>query len=108
MSQPAREYLCKITELGFFAADFILGHIILFIMLPALCVPYIDKFHSVMLFWLRPRYVVSITKSCSVTDFCTAVKSAHQSTRSSSRVFDVDVSFDTLCSTSRCWCCSLS
>jgi len=23
-------------------------------MLPALCVPYIDKFHSVMLFWLRP------------------------------------------------------
>jgi len=54
MSQPAREYLCKITELGFFAADFILGHIILFIMLPALCVPYIDKFHSVMLFWLRP------------------------------------------------------
>ncbi|KIY02566.1 1,3-beta-glucan synthase component FKS1 [Fonsecaea multimorphosa CBS 102226] len=54
MSQPAREYLCKITELGFFAADFILGHIIMFIMLPALCVPYIDKFHSVMLFWLRP------------------------------------------------------
>merc|ERR1711939_615541 len=54
MSQPAREYLCKITELGFFAADFILGHCLMFIMLPALCVPYIDKFHSVMLFWLRP------------------------------------------------------
>jgi 1,3-beta-glucan synthase len=57
MSQPGREYLCKITELGMFAADFILGHVILFIMLPALCIPYIDKFHSVMLFWLRPRYV---------------------------------------------------
>ncbi|KAK5082123.1 1,3-beta-D-glucan synthase [Lithohypha guttulata] len=54
ISQPGREFLCKITELGFFAADFILGHIILFVMLPALCVPYIDKFHSVMLFWLRP------------------------------------------------------
>ncbi|RVX67099.1 1,3-beta-glucan synthase component FKS1 [Exophiala mesophila] len=54
MSQPAREYLCKITELGFFAADFILGHLIMFTFLPALCVPYIDKFHSVMLFWLRP------------------------------------------------------
>jgi len=54
MSQPAREFLCKLTELGFFAADFILGHIIMFVMLPALCVPYIDKFHSVMLFWLRP------------------------------------------------------
>lgn len=56
MSQPGREFVCKITELGMFAADFILGHIILFLMLPALCVPYVDKFHSVMLFWLRPRY----------------------------------------------------
>ncbi|KAF2717657.1 glycosyltransferase family 48 protein [Polychaeton citri CBS 116435] len=54
MSQPGREFLCKITELGFFSADFILGHWILFIMIPALLVPYIDKFHSVMLFWLRP------------------------------------------------------
>lgn len=54
MSQPGREFLCKITELGMFACDFILGHVLLFIMLPAICVPYIDKFHSVMLFWLRP------------------------------------------------------
>ncbi|KAL8854068.1 MAG: hypothetical protein Q9221_001191 [Calogaya cf. arnoldii] len=53
-SQPGREYLCKITELGMFAADFILGHVLLFIMFPAICIPYIDKFHSVMLFWLRP------------------------------------------------------
>lgn len=55
ISQPGREFLCKITELGYFAADFVLGHFLLFIMLPALCVPYIDKFHSVILFWLRPR-----------------------------------------------------
>ncbi|KAK5057554.1 hypothetical protein LTR84_011554 [Exophiala bonariae] len=54
MSQPAREFLCKITELGFFAADFILGHFIMFVMLVPLCIPYVDKFHSVMLFWLRP------------------------------------------------------
>jgi len=54
ISQPGREFLCKITELGYFAADFVLGHILLFIMLPALCIPYVDKFHSVMLFWLRP------------------------------------------------------
>ncbi|KAJ9647134.1 1,3-beta-D-glucan synthase [Coniosporium tulheliwenetii] len=54
LSQPGREFLCKITELGMFAADFILGHFILFIMFPALLIPYIDKFHSVMLFWLRP------------------------------------------------------
>ncbi|OXV11226.1 hypothetical protein Egran_01011 [Elaphomyces granulatus] len=54
VSQPGREFLCKITELGYFAADFVLGHILLFVMLPALCIPYIDKFHSVILFWLRP------------------------------------------------------
>ena len=55
ISQPGREFLCKITELGFFAGDFILGHIMLFLMLPVLAIPFIDKFHSVMLFWLRPR-----------------------------------------------------
>ena len=58
LSQPGREFLCKITELSFFAADFCLGHLLLFFMLPALLIPYIDKFHSVMLFWLRPRYVL--------------------------------------------------
>ena len=57
MSQPAREFLCKITELSMFAADFVLGHIILFIMLPLILIPQIDKLHSLMLFWLRPRYV---------------------------------------------------
>jgi len=54
ISQPAREFLCKITELSMFAADFILGHVILFMMLPFIIVPQIDKLHSMMLFWLRP------------------------------------------------------
>jgi 1,3-beta-glucan synthase len=55
VSQPAREYLCKITELSMFAADFVLGHVLLFLMLPAILIPRIDKLHSMMLFWLRPR-----------------------------------------------------
>ncbi|KXX82404.1 hypothetical protein MMYC01_201347 [Madurella mycetomatis] len=54
ISQPAREYLCKITELSMFAADFILGHIILFLMLPVILIPQVDKLHSMILFWLRP------------------------------------------------------
>ena len=54
ISQPAREYLCKIIELSLFAADFILGHFLLFLLLPALLVPYVDRWHSVLLFWLRP------------------------------------------------------
>ncbi|KAA8906514.1 1,3-beta-glucan synthase component-domain-containing protein [Sphaerosporella brunnea] len=54
MTQPGRELLCKMTEMGFFAADFILGHVILFIMCPIILIPYVDTAHSVMLFWLRP------------------------------------------------------
>jgi 1,3-beta-glucan synthase len=57
MSQPAREFLCKITELGMFAGDFVLGHVLLFVMLPVIAIPHVDKAHSVLLFWLRPRYV---------------------------------------------------
>ncbi|KAI6779454.1 glucan synthase component-like protein [Emericellopsis cladophorae] len=54
ISQPAREFLCKITELGMFAADFVLGHWILFIMLPFVTIPKMDVLHSIMLFWLMP------------------------------------------------------
>jgi 1,3-beta-glucan synthase len=54
MSQPAREFLCKITELSMFAADFILGHWLLFMMLPLIVIPKIDMVHSMMLFWLKP------------------------------------------------------
>ncbi|KAK0625371.1 glycosyltransferase family 48 protein [Bombardia bombarda] len=54
VSQPAREFLCKITELSMFAADFILGHVLLFIMFPIIIIPQVDKLHSMMLFWLRP------------------------------------------------------
>ncbi|KAK5993119.1 1,3-beta-glucan synthase component FKS1 [Cladobotryum mycophilum] len=54
VSQPAREFLCKITELSMFAADFILGHWLLFFMLPVIIIPQVDKLHSMMLFWLLP------------------------------------------------------
>lgn len=54
ISQPGREYLCKIIELSLFAADFILSHILLFLLLPVICIPMIDRWHSVILFWLRP------------------------------------------------------
>ncbi|KAH7349385.1 1,3-beta-glucan synthase component [Plectosphaerella cucumerina] len=54
VTQPGREFLCKITELSMFAADFVLGHMILFFMLPVVIIPKIDMAHSMMLFWLRP------------------------------------------------------
>ncbi|KAL3420513.1 1,3-beta-glucan synthase component [Phlyctema vagabunda] len=54
VSQPAREFVCKITELGMFGGDFVLGHMLLFAHLPIIIIPQIDKLHSIMLFWLRP------------------------------------------------------
>ncbi|RDW56816.1 putative 1,3-beta-D-glucan synthase subunit [Coleophoma crateriformis] len=54
ISQPGREFLCKITELGMFAGDFVLCHLILFAMLPIIVIPQVDKIHSTMLFWLLP------------------------------------------------------
>lgn len=82
VSQPAREFLCKITELSMFAADFVLGHVILFLMLPVILIPQVDKLHSMMLFWLRPRYVLVRPSSSLTTLTClTVVKSGLRFTR---------------------------
>lgn len=50
----AREYICKIVEMSVFTTDFILGHIILIVLFPFTLIPYIDRIHSLILFWLRP------------------------------------------------------
>lgn len=46
MSQPIREYVVKIIELGLWSSDFILGHILLFIMTPPVLIPYADRLHA--------------------------------------------------------------
>ncbi|KAK3819724.1 MAG: glucan synthase [Benniella sp.] len=53
ISQPLREYLCKIIEMSMFGCDFLMGHIILFFLFPICLIPWIDRWHSTMLFWLR-------------------------------------------------------
>lgn len=53
-TQPLREFICKITEMSYFVGDTFIGHIILFSQLPILLIPYADKWHSTMLFWLKP------------------------------------------------------
>jgi 1,3-beta-glucan synthase len=81
VSQPAREFLCKITELGMFAGDFVLGHMLLFAHLPFIIIPKIDMIHSMMLFWLRPRYVVLLSFAMSSpTNVTVVVKSVHRFT----------------------------
>lgn len=54
MSQPAREFIVKIVEMSLWSSDFLLGHILLVILTPPVLIPFIDKLHSTMLFWLRP------------------------------------------------------
>jgi len=54
MSQPAREYIVKIVELSLWSSDFIIAHILLFLLTPFTLIPYFDTIHATFLFWLRP------------------------------------------------------
>ncbi|ODV58132.1 glycosyltransferase family 48 protein [Ascoidea rubescens DSM 1968] len=53
-TQPAREFCAKIIEQSEFAADFYLGHFILLVQLPVILIPFADRWHSMLLFWLKP------------------------------------------------------
>ncbi|KAH3676412.1 hypothetical protein WICMUC_002043 [Wickerhamomyces mucosus] len=55
LTQPGRELLCKIIEVSIFTLDYILGHFILFAQIPILFIPYIDVWHTSLLFWLKPE-----------------------------------------------------
>ncbi|KAF8964745.1 1,3-beta-glucan synthase [Flammula alnicola] len=54
MSQPAREFIVKIIELSLWSSDLLLGHILLFMLTPPILIPYFDRLHATLLFWLRP------------------------------------------------------
>ncbi|KAL9556982.1 hypothetical protein MBANPS3_001619 [Mucor bainieri] len=54
ITQPGREFICKIIEMTEFSTDFLLGHVILFFLSLFIIIPYINTAHSLMLFWLRP------------------------------------------------------
>ncbi|PVU99735.1 hypothetical protein BB559_000456 [Furculomyces boomerangus] len=49
-----REWVCKIIECSIFTADVLIGHVIFFFLFIFTLIPWIDKWHSAMLFWLRP------------------------------------------------------
>jgi len=54
ISQPAREFVVKILELSLWSSDLLLGHLLLFMLTPPILVPYFDRLHATILFWLRP------------------------------------------------------
>lgn len=59
--QPGREFIVKVIESSLFAADYILGHFLLYVQTPILFIPFIDYWHSTMLFWLRPGSFLTTT-----------------------------------------------
>ena len=46
MSQPAREFIVKIVELSLWSSDFILCHLLFFVITPPVLIPYIDRLHA--------------------------------------------------------------
>ncbi|CAK9435967.1 uncharacterized protein LODBEIA_P05650 [Lodderomyces beijingensis] len=54
ITQPLREFICKLTEMSYFAGDLVAAHVILYAQIPVLLIPYADKWHTLMLFWLKP------------------------------------------------------
>jgi 1,3-beta-glucan synthase len=54
LSQPGREFIVKTIEMGLYSADFIACHLLLFLMSFPMLIPYFDRLHATMLFWLSP------------------------------------------------------
>ncbi|OWB55959.1 hypothetical protein B5S28_g1848 [[Candida] boidinii] len=54
IKQIVREYNLKVMELSLFTNDFLLGHLLLYLMMPLLIIPKIDVIHTSMLFWINP------------------------------------------------------
>lgn len=54
LTQPLREFTCKVSEQTQFASDFTICHIIAFLQIPFLVIPLIDTWHLVMLMWVKP------------------------------------------------------
>ncbi|ODN83720.1 1,3-beta-glucan synthase component FKS1 [Cryptococcus amylolentus CBS 6039] len=54
LSQPAREFVVKTIEMGLYSADFIACHVLLFLLTPPMLIPFFDRIHATMLFWLAP------------------------------------------------------
>jgi 1,3-beta-glucan synthase len=52
-TQPCREFFCRVMESSLFARDFLVCHILLYAQFPLTLIPYIEKWHTFMLFWIK-------------------------------------------------------
>ncbi|CAO3636653.1 unnamed protein product [Cunninghamella blakesleeana] len=63
LTQPFREYICKIIEMGQFSMDFIITHMILVVLFLVCLIPNVDQYHSWMLLWTENPKKTSIFNS---------------------------------------------
>jgi len=61
IAQPAREFVVKAIELSFWSSDFLVGHVLLFMLAPPVFIPYFDKLHSLLLLWLWPSDQIRVS-----------------------------------------------
>lgn len=57
--QPTREFFVKLIESSLFAGDFILCHFLFYAQTLFVFTPFIDYWHSMILFWLKPGNLIS-------------------------------------------------
>ena len=55
LTQPFRELIVKTVELCMFGYDFVLIHFLLNAMAPLTLLPFVDRVHTSMLFWMKPK-----------------------------------------------------
>lgn len=58
--QPIREFFVKIMESSYFAGDFFLSHFLLYAQTPFIFIPFMDRWHSMILFWLKPNNIITV------------------------------------------------
>lgn len=57
LSQPAREFVVKIIELSLWSSDFLLCHLLLFMLAIPLFIPYFDRLHAAILCAFRFHFL---------------------------------------------------
>lgn len=61
-TQPTREYLCKVSELAYFAADLFLGQFLILTQSLVCLIPFTNHWHSAMLLWIKSKHYLQKKK----------------------------------------------
>jgi 1,3-beta-glucan synthase len=86
-----RELLCKTTEQVYFAADFLLGHLIQFALALPLLLPRIDRLHTKMLLWAAARRPPTESSTQQQRQVYMSMSAVHSTSQDRRRLFIIRV-----------------